>query len=688
MTPLKVRSLSHEEDLWAQGKPFAWGQAIQYLRKQEQNYLEIQALFAADIWRCLRVWGISAILPWDQEGLWQPVGPLTSIERETRYQGLQRPGIVPDMIQASPEMIYHWKVEEIAPTSVGRVFLRWNQPLIAYIGDGDRFTTKRHNYGPGETVRKQLVVLNDSRQSVQCRYTWTLEGGSVGSQGQVTVEPGDKALVPVALQIPEALTGERGGRRQYALAARFEFGDGKAQEDRFVLDIIPRAAPDRSGARIAMFDPKGVTAGLFRRLGIEFTEVDAGTSLQGYAMLIIGREAISRSGALPDISGVTEGLKVLVFEQSHEALAERLGFRSNVHGIRQVFVRVDSHPALQGIGETNLHDWRGAATLTPPYLDVPEGETHDPTWRWCGFENTRVWRCGNHGNVASVLIEKPPVGDFLPILDCGFDLQYSPLLECVEGKGRIMFCQLDVSGRTEDDPAAAAICRNLVRYLEGARAVPPRQVVYAGGSQGEEVLKQLRVGYVRRGSRPLGDNVLVVAGPGAEVPDVAAAVARGAHLLCLGLSQGDLEKLLPGRISVETRQTVPSLIEDFGDALLAGLSNAELHWRTTRLSLAALEPHRPVSNEALARFTIGKGTVVLCQAAPWMFDYVKQPYLRTTYRRNLFLVSRLLSNLGAERPSPLLGLLRDAPAGDSRWLRSYYVQKPDAVDDPYRYYRW
>ena len=261
-------------------------------------------------------------------------------------------------------------------------------------------------------------------------------------------------------------------------------------------------------ARIAMFDPKGVTAGLFRRLGIEFTEIDAGTSLQGYAMLIIGREAISRSGALPDISGVTEGLKVLVFEQSHEALTERLGFRSNVHGIRQVFVRVDSHPALQGIGETNLHDWRGAATLTPPYLDVPEGETHDPTWRWCGFENTRVWRCGNHGNVASVLIEKPPVGDFLPILDCGFDLQYSPLLECVEGKGRIMFCQLDVSGRTEDDPAAAAICRNLVRYLEGARAAPPRQVVYAGGSQGEEVLKQLRVGYARRGSQPLGDNSL------------------------------------------------------------------------------------------------------------------------------------------------------------------------------------
>ena len=43
---------------------------------------------------------------------------------------------------------------------------------------------------------------------------------------------------------------------------------------------------------------------------------------------------------------------------------------------------------------------------------------------------------------------------------------------------------------------------------------------------------------------------------------------------------------------------------------------------------------------------------------------------------------------GRDRPSPLLGLFRDAPAGDSRWLHSYYVQKPEAVDDPYRYYRW
>jgi len=51
-----------------------------------------------------------------------------------------------------------------------------------------------------------------------------------------------------------------------------------------------------------------------------------------------------------------------------------------------------------------------------------------PAVRWCDIEVTRAWRCGNRGNVASVLIEKLVIGDFLPIVDGSFSLQYSPLM--------------------------------------------------------------------------------------------------------------------------------------------------------------------------------------------------------------------------------------------------------------------
>jgi hypothetical protein len=113
------------------------------------------------------------------------------------------------------------------------------------------------------------------------------------------------------------------------------------------------------------------------------------------------------------------------------------------------------------------------------------------------------------------------------------------------------------------------------------------------------------------------------------------------------------------------------------------------------------------SNEALKTIQLGKGRIVLCQAAPWMFDYKAKPYLRTTFRRNTFLVSRLLANLGARFDAPVAQRRAARPAalvndinqpGDTNgsrrlghpcpWLNSYYVQKPESVDDPYRYYRW
>ena len=106
-------------------------------------------------------------------------------------------------------------------------------------------------------------------------------------------------------------------------------------------------------------------------------------------------------------------------------------------------------------------------------MDYTKSQTFGgPAVRWCGIEVPQVWRCGNRGNVASVLIEKPARGDFLPILDGGYSLQYSPLMEYREGKGLVLFCQLDVTGRTEQDPAAETLARNVLQLRRRVEAVP------------------------------------------------------------------------------------------------------------------------------------------------------------------------------------------------------------------------
>ena len=181
------------------------------------------------------------------------------------------------------------------------------------------------------------------------------------------------------------------------------------------------------------------------------------------------------------------------FEQTRDVLEKRLGFRVEEYGLRRVFPRVPDHPFLAGIKPENLNDWRGSATINPPRLKYEMRPRYGPTVEWAGIPVTRVWRCGNRGNVASVLIEKPARGDFLPILDGGFSLQYSPLLEYREGKGMMLFCQLDVTGRTESDPTAEALVRNILRYATDWKPVPRRKAVYAGEPAGRTCLASLGV---------------------------------------------------------------------------------------------------------------------------------------------------------------------------------------------------
>src|SRR4029079_5729596 len=137
-------------------------------------------------------------------------------------------------------------------------------------------------------------------------------------------------------------------------------------------------------------------------------------------------------------------------------------------------------PPLGGITAEPLQAWCGEATILPPRLGYQMRPRYGPTVRWCDIPVTRVWRCGNRGNVASVLIEKPARGDFLPIVDGGFALQYSPLLEVREGKGMVLFCRMDVTGRTEVDPAAETLGRNLFRYAAAWKPSPNRTVLYVG----------------------------------------------------------------------------------------------------------------------------------------------------------------------------------------------------------------
>lgn len=683
-----VRALDHEEALWARGKPFAWGELNRPLRDMPENYAEIQARFAADNWRAHRAWGVSAMLPWDQGDFWSRETETPVAEVADPFQGLKAPGIVVDRRRPGGQFIEDpGAPEAFKPAAVGRVLRRWNMPDCAFLGGpAGSLTSKDHLFAPGADVSKSLVILNDRRRAQTVQWSWRLmrKGGTLAAEtGTVDVAAGGKAVVPVACALPVA--AEDG--TDFRLKAAFEFEGGVVQVDEFALRIVAPPAPAKLASQVLLYDPRGLTRAAFDRLRVPYTAFD-GRRFPGMdELVVIGREALDAKG-LPWLAKLPDGLRVLVFEQKAAVLEGLLGFRIAERGARALFPRFE-HPATRGLDTTALRDWSGAATLLPPHLEgLPEAEMHDPRWLWCGFTNSHVWRCGNRGNVASVLIEKPARGDWRALVDGEFDLQYSPLLETVAGSGRAVFCQLDVTGRTKADPVADRLVVNLLTYLDGAPQVSRRATVCLGGGAAEALLRDAGVVLRQASAASYVPGTLLVAGPGAVAPPgLAQAVEQGMDVLCMGLGGGELKAWCPVSVVTSTTNACFSRIERLPPEL-NGLCNADWAWhgRMQFDALAMTQADRDGSSPALRVVRHGKGRVVIWQVPPWAIDEKAKPYLRTSKRRANAMASRLLANLGAEFKTPLAD--RFTSPVDQAWLKSWYLDLPVAEDDPYRYYRW
>jgi hypothetical protein len=607
------------------------------------------------------------------------------------------------------------------PTADGQAILRNNMPLLAYIGGKPAaFTSKDHNFYPGETVEKQLIIINNSRETVtvDCKNgTGTIlarQGVSDLTQSAKivpvpfsrTIAPGQQERIPIRLPLPATLPPGK-----YELDATFRFSNGQTQQDTFTINVLPRPVANAgpmpvspatrrlplATSKIAVFDPKGETGALLTRMGIQAKPVDAGADVAGYDILVIGKAALTLDGPGPDVTRVRDGLKVVVFEQTSEVLEKRFGFRVAEYGLRQVFKRVPDHPILAGIETEHLRDWRGQSTILPPRLTYQLSPRFNltPTVKWCDIEVPRVWRCGNRGNVASVLIEKPARGDFLPILDGGYSLQYSPLLEYREGKGLVLFCQIDVTGRTEQDPAAETLAGNIVQYVSAWKPAPRRQALYVGDPAGKSHLEKAGVAVgTYDGGKPSADQVLVV-GPGGgqklapSAPAIAAWLKAGGHLLAIGLDEHDAA-MLPLKVSMKKAEHIAAFFDPPGvNSLFAGIGPADLHNRDPRELPLVSSGATIVGDGVLAK--ADGANLVFCQLAPWQFDPAKQMNLKRTFRRTAFLVMRLLGNMGAAGSTPILARFHapvDVAKPEKRWLEGLYLDQPEQWDDPYRFFRW
>jgi hypothetical protein len=703
------RDLRWEAQKFREGKPwYRWDYPYPSDSRVFDGRYPVYARYITDNWRAFRTWGLSGGNTWEYWLFWKlregaDKGPK---QFPVDWDNLQRPGFSPDYVNRPYDMLDQgYQRSDWLPTVAADALLRNNGPLLAYIGGRPAaFTSKDHNFHPGEAVEKQLIIINNSRETVSadCRWSFGLPQPVTGS-AKVTVRTGDQHRQPLRFDLPASLPPGR-----YALTASVTFSTGETQDDSFTIHVLPPPRAAQAAQRIALFDPKGETARALSAMGVRYQSAEADADLSGYDLLVVGKAALTLDGPAPDIGRVGAGLRVLMFEQTPEVLEKRFGFRVAEYGLRQVFKRVPDHPLLAGLGEDHLQDWRGEATILRPRLKYEIGSRYAPAVKWCDIEVTRLWRCGNRGNVASVLIEKPVRGDFLPIVDGGFSLQYSPLLEYREGKGMVLFCQMDVTGRSEADPAAEVLSRNLLQYAAAWRPAPTRDARYVGDPAGRQHLESAGLAVASyQGGDLTADQVLIVgSGGGTQLAAHAAAISRfvqgGGHVLALGLDEVEANAFLPFRVQMKNAEHIAAFFEAFGrDSLLAGVSPADVHNRDPRELPLIADGATAIGDGVLAQAE--RANVVFWQLPPyavapaavrenqWTRDGLEQYSLKKTFRRASFTLTRLLANMGVAGSTPIVARFSSPVTGSSpekRWLEGLYLDQPVEWDDPYRFFGW
>ncbi len=521
--------------------------------------------------------------------------------------------------------------EAAVPNVAGKALTEVNSATLAWLGGakipGDvvDFTEKSHHFFGGETVKKQVVLLNDLREPAEYSYELQLvSGGRVLDvrRGKGTIEAAGKLLLPVEFRLPQA--GEKSDA-ELRLSARI---GGDVHRDEFKLRIFPpRPQP---GTEIAVWDPRGDTAEFLKRAGYRVRMVDAPAA--GTKLLVIGRGNLRKGEKHPFDFGtfIGNGGTLLVMAHPEYPGAD---FRYGNFVQRQVFPVASSSPVSAGLDREDLRDWRGSGTLLEAYPRTPSSRA-----KW-------GWHWGNRGSVVSRNIEKPHHGGWTPLLESDFDLQYTPLMELAYGGGGVILCQLDFEDN-RFDPAALRLFDNLIAYAQTKKFAPrSRRTVYLGGAPGEALLRSFGLEFERvEAIPPDADLILVGGGAGVSRADLATAVGRGAKAAVLDAEAAT--KILG--LELERKNDCRGSLNPPEWPEAAGLSASDLRWRSPQdAELLKSAPGLETGADGqLGRLAVPGGTIVVSLLMPDRFDTVRHPYFRFTRWRQTRALNQLLANLG------------------------------------------
>ncbi|PAW78040.1 MAG: hypothetical protein B9S32_09135 [Verrucomicrobia bacterium Tous-C9LFEB] len=523
-------------------------------------------------------------------------------------------------------------------TLLGEALYEVNSPLLVYIaGSSQRVTAKDHVFASGETIAKQIAAIWDGFTDRKLELQWKAQvGGKNVGEGKelVTLKSGDIQFFPVKFTAPMVVNRSEG---QIELAVIDATSKEVVSRDRFAFQIYPVLTLSErvKKAKVVLFDPTGGSESAFRRLGINPTLIKNLSEWKGGDLLVIGREALPAFGRQSSES-IPSSVPILVLEQGVNAL-ESVGLRTYPVRPRTVFPLAANHSALSGVEADDLRDWRVEPRLLESGIEP--------------LRNGYNYHVGYYGAVASVTIETPTRGNFTPLLQSGFDLRETPLLEATLKDRRWLFCQLSVVdgifGVSPEmgDPVGARILVNLVDYLMGKKVATPSAFGVMGDAADVDLARELGADIGK--SISMGQlNAMKVVLVGKSVSNPAALKAW--------VEQGGTAVVMPQNPEFYTTVSPTTAVASKTLSLtlvpsgrvFEGLGQSDFHYR-------GLLPLRTFNGEdVMKEVPAGNGRWIFVGFDPRRLDVKDEPWMRFTYRHQYRALSQVLTNLGVALDLP------------------------------------
>jgi hypothetical protein len=342
------------------------------------------------------------------------------------YRGYGVNGLGPWTMFEDP--VVGWGVFDLQPASN----YLYQVQKAAYAPNGvfpEEYNTR---FFAGETAKRTLRIYNDRMTTGNFTLRWRAGAGAWQSRA-FTLPPAGQRRDTNTFTVPAA----------GPFALQFELSDagGVVYTNVINCTALPRPALTLpTGAKLALYDPRGTTAGLLGRFVVPFLTV---TNLRTAAydqfnLLLIGRDALTNEPT------AEVGPTTLAATWQEYA----------VHGGWVLVLEQTNYPSFLP-AEAQLQNFDASFAFPNPDHPVSQGLT----------ENDLRWWADDHRLVTKALA-MPTRGNFRPLAAIGSrsGMEYAAAVEFPIGPGGILCSQWLLTQRFDVEPLAGVLLQRLLTY--------------------------------------------------------------------------------------------------------------------------------------------------------------------------------------------------------------------------------